>query len=113
MSTTFRRFKNKMTPEGDLLLDDPNGEWMLYSDHISALASTQTEVKELPDSEGWWWQWKNYWSMWVITQVLEYIDEPGTGLMVWEGRSMKWEHLHKGRWVKDTPIPPPPEEKPL
>ena len=66
----------------------------------AALASQEPEVKELPDSKGWWMEL-------VHTSTFDYW-QPRDFV---EGKVMKFP-FRKGSWFK-IPTPSQPEEKPL
>ena len=58
-----------------------NQEIRNLEDKIVDLESELPEVKEFPDSEGWWWYWNESWWQLIRVEESHHITE-------------------KGRWVK-------------
>lgn len=79
----------------------------LFAEAAQALSSTQPEVLELPDSEGWWWAYDKNRYGWECRSVSNLAGE-----LQWWGESESAGECHfleceKGSWIK---IPTPEEE---
>ena len=45
--TTLRRFKNRVTPDGDHLTESPDGDWIDYADHEQFVRDLLAQRDEL------------------------------------------------------------------